>query len=715
MNRNSIVTILLLLCAAVSGTAQTDSRARMDWLFREAEQCYLVDDYRQLHEYMAEYETVFGSCQQLLGDTAEVYAAYYDKMCGSYYYGLSDVGDTSAVRSEAAYLRSLQVFNRRNNNVEAAVLHRELAQLYYKIKDYAAAYAHLDTVYQYYDERVNGDGIESERDDLNEVLSQLAMCNARLGRFDQALQQVETAERYYRMSKTAAYYELLRKKGKILMMQTDAVGGGDYRAARNCYERYVSEQKAVLADRMVAMNDDQRSQYWLAFHRLLYDCCRLGSQAPELLYDVALFCKDYLVRPAERPVTWKEVRRELAPDACALEFLQYFGRDDERRLGCLVLQSSGRPCFVDLFSSDSLLSVPLTDRLTVGDALSSASGAAKDTLYNSEGLASLVWNKPLLQAVGNARRVYFAPDGILHEWAIEYLMPDTAKTCYRLSSTRNIKRQSHAPSLADALLCGGIAYGATIHSDGRDNDAEAYRFLSSQSTVITPLPGSRQEVEAIRALRGHPADVLLTGSEATDENFLRLLRRGYGLVHLSTHGYYGGQTGVYNDLKPLLHDNVMSKSGLIFAGATNTLADRQFVPERSDGILSAAELAREDLSRAGLVVLSACQTGIGRLTDDGVYGLQRGLKQAGAHAVILSLWNVNDHACSLLMRYFYENLERQPSAKNLHTAFFEARRRLMAEEETTMRFDASTLTMKGEKHRYDAPRYANPFILIDAY
>ena len=212
----------------------------------------------------------------------------------------------------------------------------------------------------------------------------------------------------------------------------------------------------------------------------------------------------------------------------------------------------------------------------------------------------------------------------------------------------------------------------------------------------------------------YPKDTLLVGAAATDEAFLRLLQRHDDVIHLSTHGYYGGRIGIYNDIKPLLNDESMSKSGLLFAGATNTLGDANFDENLFDGVLSATELSKQDFSHTELIVLSACQTGLGHLTDDGIYGVQRGLKMAGANAMILTLWSVSDDASNLLMRFFYEELEKQP-VKDIHSAFFAARQRLMREEKKVWVLDSSTLTTKEELRKYDTPQYINPFIIIDAY
>ena len=82
--------------------------------------------------------------------------------------------------------------------------------------------------------------------------------------------------------------------------------------------------------------------------------------------------------------------------------------------------------------------------------------------------------------------------------------------------------------------------------------------------------------------------------------------------------------------------------------------------------------------------------------------------------MILTLWSVNDYSSSVLLRYFYQELEKQP-VKNIHGAFLKARQQLIKEEKTYFKFDESELTLKKETLRFNTPSHVNPFIIIDAY
>ena len=303
--------LIFAICLASSciGFTQDPVKLRLTTLFNEAEQCYLMDDYQQLQEYCNQYGEIFDEYGGMLTDSVDVFQGYYYKMLGAYHYGLADGNgfSFSFFDSERYYLNGLEIFKQRNDQDKVVALHKELAQLYYKTKLYNMASVHLDTVLTQYDIWLNDLGIMSVEGDYYETLSQLAMCNARIAShteedtaarelFALSLSQIGQARRYYESHKSDRNYgETLRKQGKILMMQGDRMGSTNTGEARLCYQEYVKSQCTLVGQRLAAMDKSQRGQYWLATHQFLYDCYRLGGEAPEMLYDLALFSKGYLL------------------------------------------------------------------------------------------------------------------------------------------------------------------------------------------------------------------------------------------------------------------------------------------------------------------------------------------------------------------------------------------------------------------------------------
>ena len=183
------------------------------------------------------------------------------------------------------------------------------------------------------------------------------------------------------------------------------------------------------------------------------------------------------------------------------------------------------------------------------------------------------------------------------------------------------------------------------------------------------LIGTRLESNAVAdLLRTDNYDVYaLSGGDAPEESFKSLSGTGLKILHIGTHGFYeteadlenAGRTFYINSQQQSDEDRSLSCSGLLFAGVNSTLDPKRNdeIPEGlDDGVLTAKEISRLDFKGLDLVVLSACQTGLGQITGEGVFGLQRGFKKAGAQTIIMSLWSVNDDSTQMLMTEFFQNL-----------------------------------------------------------
>lgn len=704
---------------------------RLEVLFMAGECYYMLDDYRSLYTTALRYWDTAANTPEA-ADSLPYYSAYYCKLAGAYYYGqTAEEKDENFLLSEQCYKEALDYFKDVRNDVfREHDIRRELAQLYYKVKDYGQAAEHLDAVEQYY---LDLDITEDKERISN--LSNYAMCNARraaqepalaeaVGLFETSLQQMDEALAFYKenLPETEThYYEALRRKGKILQIRNDRLSAeGSPAEAVECYRSYIGYQCRTLTPELLSMDSSMREQRWLKLHNFLYDACRVGREDPGMVYDLVLFSKGYLLELAHNQaapdVHWQEVQQALGPEACALEFVEYFGRNDEKRLGCLVLRKGDvRPSFIDVAAVADVMGIAVNEWATVRDVLASSttSYANVNALYTSGELAACLWSSALMSAIGNATQIYFAPDGFLHQLALEYMLPDTTRLCHRLSSTRVLCQQPGRQRLGRAMFVGGVDFSASISPTSKGNDIAAYRQLSELAPTIDELPGSKKEVDTIFALRQATGDKVFCGGEATDERFASAMKEGYSIVHMATHGIYYGERVPETDLKPLIYDNSMSENALILAGASQTLHDYTFDPELQDGILSAGELSKLHFQDTDLVVLSACQTALGRITADGVYGIQRALKQAGAKTIILSLWEVYDNSTYILMKFFYEELQNQEHT-DIQQAFSKARRKLMGGTFKRSVFDPGTMTDVEVEASYDKPIFANSFILIDA-
>jgi CHAT domain-containing protein len=229
-------------------------------------------------------------------------------------------------------------------------------------------------------------------------------------------------------------------------------------------------------------------------------------------------------------------------------------------------------------------------------------------------------------------------------------------------------KSSAAPGL---VLLGNIDFESDPGGESASAERSAAAPRSDKAQKFAALPGTQREIESLKKLyaaqfkKGALKD--LERQDATEAAF-RQSAPGAQYVHLATHGFFAPSTFKSDDAQstdPLAVELDQSSqvagwnpgllSGIVLAGA-NRAADYK----QDDGILTAAEVADLDLSSARLVVLSACETGLGQIAGgEGALGLQRAFQIAGAQAVVSSLWKVDDAATQLLMTQFYDNLWRK--------------------------------------------------------
>lgn len=257
---------------------------------------------------------------------------------------------------------------------------------------------------------------------------------------------------------------------------------------------------------------------------------------------------------------------------------------------------------------------------------------------------------------------------------------------------RDCVKDSAKKSIA---LFGGIDYDASISVNKKKvQDISKTKLVRSGFDY---LPETLNEVTDISDLL---ADVMNTtvysGQKATESQFKLLSRHSPSVIHISTHGFYLKGKG----LKALFFKNLslsskitykMSKCGLLFSGANNAWNGIYAQDVEEDCILTAAEVEKMDLSDTELVVLSACDTGLGDCESiDGVYGLSRAFKIAGAHTIVMTLWKVNDLVTKEFMCEFYGQIKE---GLEYHEAFRIAQKRL--------------------RLKYQDPLLWAPFVIID--
>ena len=406
-------------------------------------------------------------------------------------------------------------------------------------------------------------------------------------------------------------------------------------------------------------------------------------------------------------LTWKDVQSAMRNGDVAVEFARFDTDSEGTQYAALVLTKNMKsPVFVPLCSEKNLQRLLRTG--VMPDKQSDERGASvlqdkRMGVYTSTDLYNTIW-KPLEKYFGKNPRIYFAPTGILHQVAIEYAPVNSTKSVsdiyeiYRVSSTRFLAMNYSPRPFDEAVLYGGIRYDSDTTSMKHESERFGTRSTSYNSFAdisreedrasLSYLPGTKAEVENIEAkLKAGKVKVdMYVGKEANEESFKDLSGKKVSLLHIATHGFFVPADTILNS------EQSLNLSGLLLAGANNIWTN-QTVPEGvEDGVLTAKEISNMDLRNTDMVVLSACQTGLGEITDEGVFGLQRGFKKAGAHTIIMSLWSVDDDATQIMMTEFYTNLTKGMSKRE---AFLKAQRTLKA--------------TKG----FENPRYWAAFIMLD--
>ncbi|MBQ6305568.1 MAG: CHAT domain-containing protein [Bacteroidales bacterium] len=327
--------------------------------------------------------------------------------------------------------------------------------------------------------------------------------------------------------------------------------------------------------------------------------------------------------------TWKDVQNALGDNDIAIEFLAI----------------GDSPFETDNYMAAMVLTKGMTHPIAVPicNLLEVKTMSTFEHLYE---LDNIVWGN-ISQLLEGKQRIFFSADGGFNHIGIEYLKYNGKPLSeqfevYRLSSTKELCMHHQSKPLEYIALFGDINYDdESTHSENTEMDLLALRYVDSH---FSPLKSTKKEMEEIEAILKSTSKTVakLTDTEASQSAFLKLSNSNVNLIHIATHG-------AYLAAEHQTEEESMQNSILAFAGANN-------YEDTHDGILTAADIAKMNLRHCDLVVLSACETGLGKLGDDGVFGLQRGFKNAGVHTLMMSTKKVYDQTTADMMVSFYRHL-----------------------------------------------------------
>ncbi|MDF5733095.1 MAG: CHAT domain-containing protein [Rhizonema sp. PD38] len=491
---------------------------------------------------------------------------------------------------------------------------------------------------------------------------------------------------------------VLRRKGLVL----DAVADGiqtirsefaSQPETQKLFDEWLNVQQQLSALVYIGQGKQCATDYQTQYQHLVLEKERLEE---------AISVKSAEFRNQTQPVELQAIQSHIPQDAAIVEIVQYqpfdhkAKKEDEKwgksHYAAAVLRSSGEPKWVDLGDAATIdkLIAELRTALALAGSRSSIeiqpiNGTHKNSLPQVQQLARKVDQlvmAPIRPLLGDARHLLLSPDGQLTLIPFEALVDEKGKYLIQsyafsyLTSGRDLLRlQSVASSQTAPVVFADVDYNrqTTIAAAQSSNTVRGVQNRRSQdlaSVSFPPLSNTKEEAEKIKAI--FPETTLKLGQSATETAIKQL--NSPSILHLATHGFFlsDPEVKLANDEfgkqpKVLNLENPLLRSGLALAGANNR---NQVSSGTNDGVLTALEVAGLSLRGTQLVVLSACETGLGDVkVGDGLYGLRRALVIAGSQSQVLSLWKVSDAGTKELMVKYYLGLK---AGKGRHEALRDA-------------------------------------------
>ena len=561
-----------------------------------------------------------------------------------------DVGDFA--KSESLYLRALGIFEKAlgPEHPRVAASLNNIASLYEAKGDYARAV------------QFNLRAEEVRERNLSLILStgserqKLAYLSTIEGETDATVSLHARSAPSDPQALRLALTTVLRRKGRALDAMSDQVGALRRRLDerdRELLERLSSAQSQLSALVLEGPGISTAQEHDSAVSRLRAEIERLQD---------AVARRSSEFRALAQPVTVERVRAALPEGAALVEFYSYAPFDarakgEAQRFGppryvAYVLGGEGEPRFVDLGEAEAIDAGVMLLRAALKDP------SVKDLEGRARALDERVM-RPVRKLLGDTRQVFLSPDGALNLAPFAALVDENGKylvETYSLAyvtSGRDLLRlrergESRQPPLVVADPLFDSAQGASAGSTPGGAGHEGRRAADLGGMRFGRLPGTAEEAKVLGALL--PGARVLTQANATESALKRA--SGPRVLHVATHGFFlpdraGGES--QGDSA----ESMLLRAGLALEGANGRQGARG-----EDGILTALEAAALDLWGTKLVVLSACETGIGEVKNgDGVYGLRRALVLAGSESQVMSLWKVSDEATRDLMVAYHKRLQ----------------------------------------------------------
>lgn len=461
-----------------------------------------------------------------------------------------------------------------------------------------------------------------------------------------------------------AFTTILRRKGRALDATSDQIGA--LRRRLNPEDRELLDQLSSARAKLATLELTGTGTTGTGANQ--EDLAKYKAEVERLEAAISLRSAEF--RANAQPVTIDAVQEALPADSALIEFVLYRpfsleGKITERigppRYVAYVLRREGSPAWIDLGEAASI-----DNNVTeLRKALSNPERT--DVKQVARTLEERIM-RPVRKFLGETRRVFLSPDGALNlipfgalvDEQNRYLVENYSLT-YVTSGRDLLRLQVKTDSKQGPVVIANPQFDQINALPSAPSGNVGGRSVDFTRVHFGPLKGTSEEAEALASIL--PNVKILTGAEATEGALKRLT--GPSVLHVATHGFFlpdqPQETGAevrglgltQKKSSSVRRENPFIRSGLALAGA-NTRDGK----DGEDGILTALEASGLNLSGTKLVVLSACETGLGVVKNgEGVYGLRRALVLAGSESQVITLWQVSDEATRDLMVAFYKRLQ----------------------------------------------------------
>lgn len=380
----------------------------------------------------------------------------------------------------------------------------------------------------------------------------------------------------------------------------------------------------------------------------------------------SILASGYTFRKSD--ISWHDVQKCLKDGEVAIEFVSFEGINRKKKQNYLIALIIDNKCNSPIIKPIRMNEKQLYDIIKEPN--------------NNYLLANTVWNEDILNIIRDARKIYFSTSGLLNILPIEYLsfandsiMIDRYDM-FRLTSTGELCHKRTPIQYREAVLFGGLNYDKNRRIENKEKE-ESYPISRILYNLVNNrggfdyLPNTSTEIKNISSLlsKKQIKCVSYSDSYGTEQSFKNLTNNESNIIHLATHGTYITEENAESekdnknlnfiaseDIDFINEDKSLTRSFIVLSGGNALLHRDNVLSSADDGILTAFEISQLTFKKLDLVVLSACQSALGDYTSEGVFGLQRGFKKAGANTILMSVDKVDDEATKIFMVEFYRNL-----------------------------------------------------------